>query len=58
MGFVLTATNARGISSSFWVPASMVQKAYKSFDLDWKIDCSKLMSRKPNGVQHHIKDRI
>lgn len=58
MGFVLTATNARGVTSTFWVPASMIQQAYKSFDQDWVLECSKPMSRKPKNVQHHIKDRL
>lgn len=58
MGFVLTATNTRGVVSTFWVPASMIQQAYKSFNEDWALECSKLMSRKPKTVQYHIKDRL
>ena len=58
MGFILTATNIRGTYSTFWVPASLIQQAYKSFDLDWIIECSKIMSRKPKNVQFHIKDRL
>ena len=58
MGFVITATNNRGATSTFWVPVSMIRQAYDSFDLQWDIACSKLLSRKPRGIDHHIKERL
>ena len=57
MGFVITATNERGRTSTFWVPSKKIAAAYASFGLSWKVT-SELYSRRPAWVQYHINERI
>jgi len=57
MGFVITAKNERGTSSTFWCPAEKIGEAYKSFPLTWNLT-SKQYTRRPPGVQYHINERL
>ena len=58
MGIVLTATNSRGHTSTYWVPSSTIKRAYESFDSTWEVRSSAVLSRKPRNVQYHIKERL